>query len=138
MEPTQNIQNSYDWSDKLILVAEDQEINQMFFSKAFKKTNVKILWASDGQIAVTLCKMYDNIDLILMDIRMPKMDGLEATKEIRKINKQIPIIAQTAYPEYSSKNDCLQAGCSDFLTKPIQVQLMLQKINVFFNNSIIK
>ena len=79
-----NQKPDYNWEDKKILVAEDQEINQIFFSKALTKTKVKLLWASDGELAVSLCKLYDDINLVLMDIRMPKLDGLEATREMKR------------------------------------------------------
>ncbi len=123
----------YDWADKLILVAEDQEINKIFFSKALTRTKVKLLWASDGELAVSLCKLYDNINLVLMDIRMPKLNGLQATKEIKKIRKDLPIIAQTAYPEDGVKEDCFKVGCIDFITKPIAVTFLLETIEKHFN-----
>ena len=124
----------YNWEDKLILVAEDQELNKIFFSKALTKTNVKLLWASDGERAVALCKLYDNINLVLMDIRMPKLDGIEATKEIKKIRKDLPIIAQTAYPEDGIKEETMKAGCIDFITKPISIPKLLETIQKYFND----
>jgi len=124
--------SDYNWEDKLILVAEDQELNKIFFSKALTKTNVKLLWASDGELAVALCRLYDNINLVLMDIRMPKLDGIEATKEIRKIRKELPIIAQTAYPEDGIKEESMNAGCVDFITKPIAIPMLLQTIDKYF------
>lgn len=125
----------YNWGDKLILVAEDQELNKIFFSKALTKTNVKLLWASDGELAVALCKLYDNINLVLMDIRMPKLDGIEATIEIKKIRKDLPIIAQTAYPEDGVKEQTRKAGCVDFITKPIAIPKLLETIDKYFQNS---
>jgi two-component system, cell cycle response regulator DivK len=122
----------YNWEDKKILVAEDQEINKIFFSKALTQTKVKLLWASDGELAVSLCKLYDDINLVLMDIRMPKLDGMEATKEIKKIRKNLPVIAQTAYPEDGVKEDCFKAGCIDFITKPIDIKNLLEVIEKHF------
>jgi two-component system, cell cycle response regulator DivK len=124
----------YDWADKLILVAEDQEINKIFFSKALTRTKVKLLWASDGELAVSLCKLYDNINLVLMDIRMPKLNGLQATREIKKIRKDLPIIAQTAYPEDDVKVDSFKAGCVDYIIKPIPVNTLLETIEKHFNS----
>jgi CheY-like chemotaxis protein len=121
----------YNWEDKLILVAEDEELNKVFFSKALTKTNVKLLWASDGELAVALCKLYENINLVLMDIRMSKLDGIEATKKIKKIRKNLPIIAQTAYPEDGIKEECMKAGCIDFLTKPISIPKLLATIEKY-------
>jgi CheY-like chemotaxis protein len=121
----------YNWEDKLILVAEDQELNKIFFSKALTKTNVKLLWASDGELAVALCKLYDNINLVLMDIRMPKLDGLEATREIKKIRSKLPIIVQTAYPDEGTKDESFKAGCIDYITKPMDIPKLLETIDKY-------
>lgn len=88
--------DEYDWSSKTILIAEDTEMNYLFLVEALKPSNVKLLRAKDGEEAIEIFKNNPEIDLILMDINMPKLDGFETTREIKKINKDIPIIAQTA------------------------------------------
>ena len=85
--------------------------------------------ASDGREAVELCKSNPGIDLVLMDIQMPEMNGLMATEEIKKFNPDIPIIAQTANAINEEKVRCMQAGCNDFITKPVNINELYDKIN---------
>ena len=94
-----------------------------------KPTQSKILRATTGIEAVNICKLNDQIDLILMDVRMPEMDGYEATREIKKIRSKLPIIAQTAYAIEGEINESLNAGCDDFITKPINWQVLFEIIN---------
>ena len=84
---------------------------------------------ADGKEAVELCMKNKNIDLILMDIQMPEMNGLEATEEIKKFNKNIPIIAQTANAIMEERQKCLSAGCDDFVTKPVNISELYSKID---------
>lgn len=74
---------------------------------------------------------YSNIDLILMDIKMPTMNGLEVTKEIRKINKDVPIIAQTTYAMADDKEKAIRSGCSDYIFKPISQDKLIEIINKY-------
>ncbi len=118
-----------DWQDKIILVAEDEYSNYKLIEVLLKKNKIKIIRANNGKEAVEQFKT-NSIDLILMDIKMPIMDGLEATKAIRDMNQNIPIIAQTAYAMDNDEKICLESGCSDYLSKPIQpgkLMAMLQK-----------
>ncbi|WP_462280605.1 response regulator [Salinivirga cyanobacteriivorans] len=120
---------TYDWSDIQILVAEDEQNNFMFIKEALKNTGAKIIWAEDGQKAVEEAQRNPKIDLVLMDIKMPKLNGYEATKQIKKIRSDLPIIAQTAYAMSDEKDLSLQAGCDEYLTKPIRPKKLLKKIN---------
>lgn len=113
-----------DWKNKVILVAEDEESNFAFLEHVLKRTGVKLLWAKNGQEAVNLAKT-EKIDLILMDIRMPGMDGYEATEIIKKENRSIPIIAQTAYALKGEKELSINAGCDDYIPKPIDITELL-------------
>jgi PAS domain S-box-containing protein len=119
----------YNWSDYHILVAEDEQNNYMFIEEALKKTGANIIWAQDGAIAVEHVKNNPKIDIVLMDIKMPNMDGYEATKEIKKIRKELPVIAQTAYAMSNERNLSIQAGCDEYLTKPIRPKKLLKKIS---------
>lgn len=112
---------NYDWSDKLILIVEDVEANHLFISSALKRTHAQLLWAKNGLEAVQMCKDYENIDLVLMDIRLPELDGYEATRQIKVFRPMLPIIAQTAYVMVNEKGKVLQAGCNDLITKPIRL-----------------
>ncbi len=123
-------ENIYNWANKSILVAEDEESNFLFMEMLLSKTNVNILRAQDGKEAVEIFQK-NNIDLILMDIKMPKMDGLEATRRIRKIDKDIVIIAQTAYAMENDEKISIKAGCNDYIAKPIRKPKLLELINKY-------
>ncbi len=119
----------YNWDGKTLLVAEDENYNFRFIEVLLKRTKVKILRATNGQEAIDQF-VSNSIDLILMDIKMPIMDGLEATREIKQLNSGIPIIAQTAYAMQNDENICLAAGCNEYISKPIiqeKLFLMLDK-----------
>ena len=120
--------NTYDFSGKKILIAEDERTNYLFLEALLKRTNVELIWAETGKAAVEAVKKDNGIDLVLMDIKMPEMNGYEATHEIKKINPNIPIIAQTAYALAGEKEKILSAGCDDYLSKPIMGKVLLEKI----------
>ncbi len=122
----------YKWRDKVILVVEDEEVNYKFLEAVIIGTEARVLHARTGFQAIDLCKSINKIDMILMDIKMPSMDGYTTTREIRKFNKDIPIIAQTAYTLESDREKCIDAGCNDLITKPIEIGELLSKINSFF------
>jgi len=112
------MENNY--SEKVILIVEDIESNQLLIERSLAKIGVHTLWATNGLDAVTLCKEFDNIDLVLMDLRLPKLDGYEATRQIRANRKDLPIIAQTAYVMPYEKSKVLEVGCNDLITKPFR------------------
>jgi len=119
--------NSYNWSNKVILIAEDEESNFRFLEMVLSRTKIKIVWAQDGLKALEMAKVF-NPDLILMDIKMPVMDGFEATREIKKILPKIPIIAQTAYAMDSDERLSFEAGCSYHLSKPIRAKKLIEVV----------
>lgn len=106
--------------DKIVLIVEDIESNQLLIERSLAKIGVHTLWATNGLDAVTLCKEFDSIDLVLMDLRLPKLDGYEATKQIRNFRGELPIIAQTAYVMPYEKSKVLEVGCTDLITKPFR------------------
>jgi CheY-like chemotaxis protein len=110
-----------DFSGKTIMIVEDSDVNTMFFQSAFKHTGANIIIARNGEEAIEQVKNTPDIDLILMDIRMPKIDGLEATRVIKKLNHNITIIVQTAYVLDYNENKSYEAGCDYFLEKPIRL-----------------
>jgi CheY-like chemotaxis protein len=120
------------WKNKVILIVEDEEVNFRFLEAVLDKTEAKIIHAETGAQAVELCKTLPKIDLVLMDIKMPKMNGIDATRIIKKMDKGIPIIAQTAYSESEDIEHCKKGGCDDYIAKPIDVKLLFDKINKFF------
>ncbi|MFC1733899.1 ATP-binding protein, partial [candidate division KSB1 bacterium] len=129
-----NEREEYDWTGKVILVAEDIDINYLFIEKALQKTNVSMMWAQDGQQAVDICSK-NKIDLVLMDIRMPLMDGYEATRQIKKIRNDLPVIAQTAHALSEEKVRSLQAGCDDYIAKPIKLKSLYTIISKYLSNN---
>lgn len=117
--------------DFTILIAEDEESNYYYFEAFFAGKNYKLIRAKNGKEAIDLFIKHKNIDLILMDIKMPIMDGYEATQEIRKIDKSVPIIAQTAYAMQDDPQKAKQAGCNDYISKPIDKNEFINKINSY-------
>lgn len=115
-----------DYSGKTILIAEDEKSNFDFLKILFTRMNIRVLWAKDGGEAVNLCETEPSIDLVLMDIKMPVLNGLEATEIIKKTRPDLPIIAQTAYAMISDKQEAHNAGCDGYLSKPIKIDLITE------------
>ena len=118
-----------------ILVVEDEEINFLFIKEVLARINIncKILEARNGQEAVDIFKSKP-VDLILMDLKMPVMNGYEATKIIKQINPNIPVIIQTAYTLEEERQKSKDAGCDDFISKPIKIKEFKDVLNRHFNN----
>ena len=116
---------------KKIMVAEDEEMNRMLMKEIFAETGAEIIWAEDGGQAVDIARNRKDIDLILMDIKMPVMDGYEATRAIREFDKDIIIIAQTAYALSDEKEKTIKAGCNYYLTKPLNISLLMKVLSGF-------
>lgn len=123
--------SSYNWKDKVILIAEDDEINYKFLEAVLHDTSAQVLHARNGIEAVDLCRSISKIDLVLMDLKMPEMDGYEATRQIRQFNRRIPIILQTAFIRDEELPKCFEIGCSDFITKPIEIRKFFEKVDGF-------
>ena len=121
---------------KTILVAEDDDLNFMLMKELLSDLNINIIRAINGLEAVEICKTNTHIDLVLMDLKMPLMDGYEATKQIKSFMPNLPIIAQTAYFTDLDKNNALACGCNDFISKPIKRELLFSKIEMQFAKAI--
>jgi PAS domain S-box-containing protein len=111
-----------------VLIAEDEASNFMLLKELLSGLHIHILWAKNGLEAVEICTSNRNIDLVLMDIKMPIMDGFEATKQIRKFMPDIPIIAQTAYTSDVDKDKAIACGCSNFISKPLKREFLVSII----------
>jgi signal transduction histidine kinase len=122
---------SYTWKDKVILIVEDDIVNFRFLEALLQDKAVQILHASNGLQAVELLRSISKIDLVLMDLKMPEMDGIEATRQIRSFNRKVPIIAQTAFAMENELTQCHEAGCDDHITKPIDIKEFLEKVDKF-------
>ncbi|MDQ1769522.1 PAS domain S-box protein [Labilibaculum sp. A4] len=112
----------------LILVAEDEISNFKLIEAILKRNSYEVVRAENGEEAVEMCRKNTNICLVLMDIRMPVMDGLIATKKIKGFSPNLPIIAQTAYAMDGDENKAIEEGCDDYISKPIRKELLLEKI----------
>lgn len=114
-----------DWSNKIILIVEDDNMNYEFLEALLSPTGVIIERAKNGIQALTMCEK-KTYDLIIMDIRLPLLDGIKATKQMRKAGIKTPIIAQTAYAMMNDRDKCLEAGCDDYIAKPVNKNLLFK------------
>ena len=119
----------------LILIVEDEEVNFLFLEILLKKSNTtkfNIIHVKNGQEAVDICNNNQNIDLVLMDLKMPIMNGYDATTQIKKNHPNLPIIAQTAYSTKEEKEKATIAGCDDFISKPIAKDALFEILKKYF------
>jgi CheY-like chemotaxis protein len=114
-----------------ILIAEDDENNLMYLSAVLEEENARIYESSNGKEALEMVKMHPEIDLVLMDLKMPEIDGFEATRQIKKMRPTLPVVAQTAYAFSEDQEKAMSAGCDDYLSKPIKTHLLLEIINKY-------
>ncbi len=115
-----------------ILIAEDDENSEKLMSLIVKELCRELLKVRTGKEAIEVCRTNSDTDLILMDIQMPEMDGYEATRQIRQFNKDVIIIAQTAYGLSGDREKAIEAGCNDYITKPIKKAELLSIISKNF------
>lgn len=123
-----------DWSDKTLLIAEDTDDNFIILSALLKKTGITIFRARDGREAVDMIGNLPSIDLILMDISMPSMDGIEATRLIKKKFPGKVIIAQTAHNKEIKREQMIEEGCNDYLIKPIRQKLLIETLSKYLSS----
>ncbi len=128
IEKNSKFSENYDWSNKSILIAEDEKANFIYIKTVLGKTRARIYWAENGLEAVKLCEKKD-IDLVLMDIKMPQMNGYEATREIKLMYPDMPVIAQTAYTMHDDIERFTKAGCTDYIIKPIRSNELLELVD---------
>jgi PAS domain S-box-containing protein len=114
-----------------ILVVEDDEDNLEFLRRLVIKFGANAISARTGEEAVELVKTNANIKIVLMDIRLPDMDGFETTQIIKKLKPNLPVIAQTAYALYNDREICLENGCDDYISKPLDKEVLFKKINKY-------
>jgi signal transduction histidine kinase/CheY-like chemotaxis protein len=122
----------------VVLIAEDDDNSQLLLTKIISPFSSNILNVRNGKDAVEACRNNPDIDLVLMDIKMPGMNGYEAIQGIRSFNKDIVIIAQTAFGLLGDKEKIIKAGCNDYISKPIDSQLLIGLIKKYFSNTIIQ
>ena len=115
-----------------VLIAEDDEMATFFLSEIFTEKCENIYYSKTGTETIEICKNNKDIDLIMMDIKMPDMNGYDATRKIREFNSDVIIIAQTAYAFSDDKEKALNAGCNDYISKPIDIEELEGKIQQLF------
>jgi PAS domain S-box-containing protein len=118
-----------DWSSKKCLLVDDNKDVLIYINRILLDTGISVLTARSGMEAIELIRNTPDIDVMLLDMQMPEMNGIEATKEIRKVRKDLPIIAQTAFVFEDDKDIILEAGCDACLIKPIRKEHLLTAIS---------
>ncbi len=116
------------WENKTIMVVDDTKMNFLVLKTQLRKTNANVLWFENGHDAVQFIKNGNKADIILMDIRMPVMDGIEASRAIKEVNPRIPIVIQTASVMGSAYDDIAFSNCDDTIFKPIDANILYDKI----------
>lgn len=127
----------YDFDGKTILVVDDILINLSLIEVFFRNTGAFLLFAVNGREALNSCISNPQIDIVLMDIQMPVMNGLEATREIRKYLPELPVIAITATVYADDKQRCFDAGCNAFLSKPCSRKELLMTVNKYLTTNVL-
>ena len=122
------VSNMKSWAGKKLLIAEDDHSNYYFLFEALKDTNVEIHWARDGEETLALFREHQDLDLVLMDINMPLINGYECARIIKQERPDLPVVAQTAYAMSGEREVSREAGCDDYLSKPIKVKDLLETI----------
>jgi CheY-like chemotaxis protein len=116
-----------------ILVVENDKISEILITKIVDGFTDKVLIATTGVEAIEFCRKNPDIDLVLMDINMPEMDGYAATRKIREFNREVVIIAQTAYALEGDREKSIAAGCNDYISKPIKSADLKILVNQYFS-----
>ncbi len=117
-----------DWSYRTILIVEDVLPNFKYLKSALARTKARFEHAATGRDAIARCTANKNIDLVLMDIHLPDISGLVATREIKKIRSDVVVIAQTAFVFSGEREKCFEAGCDEYIAKPIKSSELIVKI----------
>ena len=128
-----NSDSILNFENRNIVVVEDDISNFRYFETVLKKTRANVHWIKNGRDAVNYCTdPSNNIDLVIMDILIPLITGIDATREIKKVRKDLPVIAVTAYVSQDIQEKCFLAGCDEFMYKPLLPKQLLDSINHFF------
>ena len=123
-----------EWKNRSILIVDDDVSAHLLLNEILKPTGIKIYSAYDGSEAFTACIEYPDIQLIIMDIRMPEMNGLEATRLIRKYRQDLPIIVYSALNQPEYKHLMRKMKCEEFLLKPVLPETILAAISKYLDN----
>jgi PAS domain S-box-containing protein len=125
------INDNYSWPNKTVLIVEDEAINYKYLELIIQKTGANILYAQNGNQAMKLASMHPEINIVLMDIKLPDINGYEVTKQIKDKRKDLPIIAQTAFAMSGDPGKAIAAGCNDYISKPIDTAKLLKLMSKY-------
>jgi len=124
---------NFDFSGKSVLVVEDTMMSFKLFSAVLRQVNASITHASNGRTAIELCSGNQHFDVVLMDIQMPEVNGIEATRAIKKLRPGLPIIAATANTFDDEEAACMAAGCEAYITKPLKFKKLFELMQSLFD-----
>ena len=120
----------YSWKNYTVLVAEDDPLNFRYIELLLsRRTGINIIWAKDGEEAVRIFNDNDGIDIVLLDLQLPHLDGIQSLKYIKEKDPYLPVIIQTANSWNSEEENCTKAGCDGFFNKPLDMDQVLGAMN---------
>lgn len=128
-----NNKYGFDFTGRRVLVVEDNLISFKLMLAVLSQVNVEVIHASNGKDAIDMCNGETSYDLVLMDMQMPEVNGLEATRKIKAMHPELPVIATTANTFFEDEVACREAGCDAFLTKPLKFVQLFEKMKAFFD-----
>ncbi|HPE35272.1 MAG TPA: PAS domain S-box protein [Bacteroidales bacterium] len=128
-QQTDEVQPTESVDRPLVLIAEDEESNSLFLKILLKKANCEVIHALNGQEAVEQCRLHPEIKLVFMDIKMPVLNGIEATRQIKEFRPDLYIVAITAHAITGDEHRIRQAGCDDYIAKPVKIERILDVLN---------
>jgi CheY-like chemotaxis protein len=121
---------NYSWDNYTTLIAEDDPMNFRYIELLLgRRTGIKVKWAKDGKQAVEMCKHDNSIDIVLLDLQLPELDGISSLKRIKAFNPLLPIIIQTANSYNNEEDKCHNAGCDGFFNKPLNIDELLSHMD---------
>ncbi len=123
----------FDFTGRTILIAEDIDFSFLYIEAVLRRTGVKVLWAQNGREAVEHVKSNLDIDIVMMDMHMPVMNGYDATTAISALRPELPVIAQTAFVLPDDVKKCYAAGCTGYLAKPIRKEQLMNTLSEYFD-----
>lgn len=122
----------FSWKEKNILVVEDDDVSALYLEEILEPTGVKYMIARTGDEAIKIFREND-FDLVLLDIQLPHKSGIEVAQNMKEINKNVHIIAQTAYAMSEDKKKFLRAGCDNYIAKPFEDQQLLELLSIYLD-----
>jgi CheY-like chemotaxis protein len=125
------IKSNYLWADKKVLIVDDVYEVYKLISVYLRDTKIKQLYAKNGLEAIELCTQNSDIDIVLLDIQLPDIDGYQVVKKLKNLRKNLPVVAQTAFALSNDKEKTLSAGFDDYTTKPISKHILLELMDKF-------